>query len=168
MLISDRPRLAFLVIVGLAFCPDRRGNFRRDKRRSTFTGFVDRLCHSTGCCCQEQHHAHQSLQTPGACRRPAFQLRSDVQRFQRTIGAYPDDRHDHCPCTLAIIVGGNSPGQEIEHPMALVILGGLVSSTLLNFWSCRCYTGSSGGHLNLGTIKRIDFPKSKFPNTIYR
>jgi len=33
---------------------------------------------------------------------------------------------------LAIIVGGNRPGQEIEHPMALVILGGLVSSTLLN------------------------------------
>ena len=33
---------------------------------------------------------------------------------------------------LAIIVGGNRPGQEIEHPMALVILGGLVTSTLLN------------------------------------
>jgi CzcA family heavy metal efflux pump len=33
---------------------------------------------------------------------------------------------------MAIIVGGNRPGQEIEHPMALVILGGLVSSVLLN------------------------------------
>ncbi|MGB6865944.1 MAG: efflux RND transporter permease subunit [Candidatus Aminicenantaceae bacterium] len=33
---------------------------------------------------------------------------------------------------LPIIVGGNRPGQEIEHPMALVILGGLISSTLLN------------------------------------
>ena len=33
---------------------------------------------------------------------------------------------------LAIIVGGNRPGQEIEHPMALVILRGLVSSMLLN------------------------------------
>jgi CzcA family heavy metal efflux pump len=33
---------------------------------------------------------------------------------------------------LSIVVGGNRPGQEIEHPMALVILGGLVSSTLLN------------------------------------
>ncbi|MCJ7583032.1 MAG: efflux RND transporter permease subunit, partial [Candidatus Aminicenantes bacterium] len=33
---------------------------------------------------------------------------------------------------MAIVVGGNRPGQEIEHPMALVILGGLVSSTLLN------------------------------------
>ena len=33
---------------------------------------------------------------------------------------------------LAIIVGGNRPGQEIEYPMALVILGGLITSALLN------------------------------------
>jgi len=33
---------------------------------------------------------------------------------------------------LPIVIGGNRPGQEIEHPMALVVLGGLVSSTLLN------------------------------------
>jgi len=33
---------------------------------------------------------------------------------------------------LPIVIGGNRPGHEIEHPMALVILGGLVSSTLLN------------------------------------
>ena len=33
---------------------------------------------------------------------------------------------------LPIVLGGNQPGQEIEHPMALVILGGLISSALLN------------------------------------
>lgn len=33
---------------------------------------------------------------------------------------------------LPIIIGGNRPGQEIEHPMALVILGGLMTSALLN------------------------------------
>ena len=27
---------------------------------------------------------------------------------------------------------GNKPGQEIEHPMAIVIIGGLITSTLLN------------------------------------
>jgi CzcA family heavy metal efflux pump len=32
---------------------------------------------------------------------------------------------------VPIVVGGNLPGQEIEHPMALVIVGGLVTSTLL-------------------------------------
>ncbi|MBN1559693.1 efflux RND transporter permease subunit [candidate division KSB1 bacterium] len=33
---------------------------------------------------------------------------------------------------MPIILAGNRPGQEIEHPMALVILGGLVTSALLN------------------------------------
>lgn len=33
---------------------------------------------------------------------------------------------------LPIIVGGNKPGHEIEHPMAVVILGGLATSTILN------------------------------------
>ena len=33
---------------------------------------------------------------------------------------------------LPLVVRGNVPGHEIEHPMALVIMGGLFSSTLLN------------------------------------
>ena len=33
---------------------------------------------------------------------------------------------------VPIILGGIKPGQEIEHPLAVVILGGLVTSTLLN------------------------------------
>ncbi|HPW17517.1 MAG TPA: efflux RND transporter permease subunit [Candidatus Aminicenantes bacterium] len=35
---------------------------------------------------------------------------------------------------MPIVVGGNRPGQEIEHPMAIVIVGGLVSSTALNLF----------------------------------
>jgi Cu/Ag efflux pump CusA len=36
---------------------------------------------------------------------------------------------------LAPLVGyGNQPGQEIEYPMAIVILGGLTTSTLLNLF----------------------------------
>ena len=35
---------------------------------------------------------------------------------------------------LPLAVTGNLPGQEIEYPMALVILGGLVTSTLLNLF----------------------------------
>jgi Cu/Ag efflux pump CusA len=33
---------------------------------------------------------------------------------------------------VPLILSGNLPGHEIEHPMAVVILGGLVTSTLLN------------------------------------
>jgi Cu/Ag efflux pump CusA len=35
---------------------------------------------------------------------------------------------------LPLIVTGEIPGQEIEHPMAVVILGGLVTATLLNLF----------------------------------
>jgi Cu/Ag efflux pump CusA len=35
---------------------------------------------------------------------------------------------------LPLAITGDKPGQEIEHPMALVILGGLVTSTLLNLF----------------------------------
>ena len=35
---------------------------------------------------------------------------------------------------IPLIVAGEIPGQEIEHPMAVVILGGLVTATLLNLF----------------------------------
>ena len=35
---------------------------------------------------------------------------------------------------LPLVVAGNAPGHEIEHPMAIVILGGLVSSTMLTLF----------------------------------
>ncbi len=35
---------------------------------------------------------------------------------------------------VPLVVTGNIPGQEIEHPMAIVILGGLVTSTFLNLF----------------------------------
>ena len=33
---------------------------------------------------------------------------------------------------LPLALGGNKPGYEIEYPMAIVILGGLATSTILN------------------------------------
>jgi Cu/Ag efflux pump CusA len=35
---------------------------------------------------------------------------------------------------LPIVIAGNRPGHEIEHPLAVVIVGGLVTSTLLNLF----------------------------------
>jgi len=35
---------------------------------------------------------------------------------------------------LALVIAGNKRGHEIEYPLAVVILGGLVTSTLLNLF----------------------------------
>ena len=35
---------------------------------------------------------------------------------------------------IPLVAAGSIPGQEIEHPMALVILGGLITATLLNLF----------------------------------
>jgi Cu/Ag efflux pump CusA len=35
---------------------------------------------------------------------------------------------------VPLVVWGDRPGHEIENPMAIVILGGLASSTLLNLF----------------------------------
>ena len=35
---------------------------------------------------------------------------------------------------VPLVIGGNLPGHEIEYPMAVVIIGGLVTSTLLNLF----------------------------------
>ena len=35
---------------------------------------------------------------------------------------------------MPLVISGNIPGHEIEYPMAIVILGGMVTSTLLNLF----------------------------------
>src|SRR3569833_1225335 len=35
---------------------------------------------------------------------------------------------------VPLVIGGNRPGHEIEYPMAVVILGGLLTSTVLNLF----------------------------------
>jgi Cu/Ag efflux pump CusA len=35
---------------------------------------------------------------------------------------------------VPLVVAGSIPGHEIEHPLAVVVLGGLVTSTLLNLF----------------------------------
>ena len=46
---------------------------------------------------------------------------------------------------LPLVIKGNVPGHEIEFPMALVILGGLVTSTVLNLLLLPALYGAVGG-----------------------
>ena len=49
---------------------------------------------------------------------------------------------------LPLVIAGNIPGHEIEHPMAVVILGGLITSTLLNLFVVPALYLRYGGKRN--------------------
>jgi Cu/Ag efflux pump CusA len=51
---------------------------------------------------------------------------------------------------LPLLVAGNIPGNEIEHPMAVVILGGLVTSTVLNLFVVPSLYLRYGSHRGSG------------------
>lgn len=55
---------------------------------------------------------------------------------------------------LPLVIYGNQPGQEIEFPMAVVILGGLVTSTLLNLFVVPALYLRFGS----GTARHQEFP----------
>ncbi|MBC8352301.1 MAG: efflux RND transporter permease subunit [Planctomycetes bacterium] len=51
---------------------------------------------------------------------------------------------------MPLVVAGNKPGHEIEYPMALVIVGGLLSSTLMNLFLMPAL------YCQFGRVKRIE------------
>jgi len=60
---------------------------------------------------------------------------------------------------LPLALSGDKPGQEIEHPMALVILGGLVTSTLVNLFVVPALYLKTGGVRDHGDDDRgVQFP----------
>ncbi len=60
---------------------------------------------------------------------------------------------------LPLIIFGNLPGHEIEYPMAVVILGGLVTSTLLNLFILPAFYLRFGHGTGLST-DRLAVPES--------
>ncbi len=51
---------------------------------------------------------------------------------------------------LPLVINGDKPGHEIEHPLAVVILGGLVTSTLLNLFLLPAF------YAVFGRVKKTD------------
>jgi Cu/Ag efflux pump CusA len=50
---------------------------------------------------------------------------------------------------VPLVLAGEIPGHEIEHPMAVVILGGLVTSTLINLFVVPAIYLRFGTHRDL-------------------
>ena len=58
-----------------------------------------------------------------------------------------------------LVIAGDIPGHEIEHPMAIVILGGLVTSTLLNLFVLPAlYMRFGKGQLRTATVEGAAAP----------
>jgi Cu/Ag efflux pump CusA len=70
---------------------------------------------------------YDRLQQEGEAFGPALVLRGARERLEPILMTATTTGL----ALLPLVIAGNIPGHEIEHPMALVVLGGLVSSTLL-------------------------------------
>ena len=58
---------------------------------------------------------------------------------------------------VPLVVSGNLPGHEIEHPMAIVIMGGLISSTLLTLFVLPAI------YLRFGQIRAMNHQRPSEP-----
>jgi Cu/Ag efflux pump CusA len=53
---------------------------------------------------------------------------------------------------VPLVIAGSIPGHEVEHPMAIVVLGGIVTATLLNLFVIPVlYLRYGGSSLEPGT-----------------
>lgn len=75
-------------------------------------------------------HYHHLEQVEGQPFGPALVLRGAQERLIPILMTALSTGLALVP----LVLGGNRPGHEIEHPMAVVILGGLVTSTVLNLF----------------------------------
>ena len=75
-------------------------------------------------------HYHHLEQYEGEAFGPALVIRGARERLRPILMTMAATALALVP----LVVAGNVPGHEIEYPMAIVILGGLVTSTLLNLF----------------------------------
>ncbi len=50
----------------------------------------------------------------------------------RAVNTSANDSFGSRSCSCSLLLNGQAPGKEILHPVAIVIFGGLISSTLLD------------------------------------
>ena len=98
----------------------------------------------------------QHLERTRACRSARrWCMRGAKERLAPILMTALRDR----PGAGPLVVAGSIPGHEIEHPMAIVILGGLVTSTLLNLFVLPSlylrFGRSKKGHLEGGVERTL-------------
>ena len=110
----------------------RRRDGRVPRRRRADGRLDHRLHHAVRHRHAQRRDDGRAHPPPGRTRRRARCGRGGEARRRGTAGADTDDRAGRRTGAGAAGAGRRQPGSEIQAPMAVVILFGLVTSTLLN------------------------------------
>src|SRR3972149_227347 len=115
------------------------------QRRRDLARLARWILHGAGVRRPQRHHDDQPLPVPRGA--PGRDLRAREEQGGEPCGpelGARGSRERLAPILMTalttglalvpLVISGNVPGQEIEYPMAFVILGGLITSTLLNLF----------------------------------
>ena len=112
----------------------RRGAGGVRDRRDPVHRVARRVLHGVRHRRPQRHPADQPRPAPGTGGGGGVRRRPGDRGRPGTAGADPDDVAGHRLALVPLVMFGERPGQEIEHPLAVVILGGLFTSTLLSLF----------------------------------
>ena len=132
-------RLRHLAAVVPAVPDPARGAGRRGARGvgragHDHPGRAGRLLHRARHRRPQRHPADQPLPSSGAGRGGPVRAGACAPRRHERLSPIMMTALATALALVPLVLGGNRPGQEIEYPMAIVILGGLATSTLLNLF----------------------------------
>ena len=96
----------------------------------SLVGFVTVLGHRR----PQRHHARQPLPPPRTRGSEPFGPELVLRGAEERLAPILMTARCAALALLPLVARGNAPGHEIEYPMAVVILGGLVTSTILNLF----------------------------------
>ena len=156
-------RDALIIMLNLPACAGRRSDRCFHRRRRTVGCFDHRLYHAVRNRNPKWHHAGLSHPSPDEVEGVTDLRQAVMQGASRAGLAH----HHDCACgglaLIPVALGMGKPGSEIQAPMALVILCGLLSSTALNMVvvpAAWFRYGRVRDTVMSGLIRNANFPSS--------